>query len=248
MAMRNIHVPQEWIVVADAGPSYKNPARWGHFVAAYRIHRDSTANRPLAEGAAYVGGDTGINRAEYMAAIMGLRHVADRMWFGEWARDPVNIVTDNAYVYNQGVGAWNAGDLEWHLDRFNDVTALIADVTGEDVYFWHATHEENAGAHTLAAEFPKVCDRRNRDEWDLQRLLLRWTAVREHLHENGHVVCAASLAAAWVAAYNMKSLTLEFLPARAASRHRVEERKGELKGAVTAVMGQPLREIRCIET
>jgi ribonuclease HI len=102
MAKRNIHVPEEWIVVADAGPSYKNPARWGHFVAAYRIHRDSTVNRPLAEGAAYVGNEIGINRAEYMAAIMGLRHVADRMWFGEWARDPVNIVTDNALRLQPG--------------------------------------------------------------------------------------------------------------------------------------------------
>jgi hypothetical protein len=64
---RNIHIPGEWIVVADAGPAYKNPSRWGHFIAAYRIHRDSTSERPLAEGAAYVGGDTGINRVPTVA-------------------------------------------------------------------------------------------------------------------------------------------------------------------------------------
>jgi len=120
--------------------------------------------------------------------------------------------------------------------------------SGEFVTFWHATEEQDAGAHTLAAEFPKVCDRRNRDQWELQRLLLRWGAARGHLRDQKHVVCAASLATAWVSAYNGKSLTLEFSPIRAAQRQRVEARKAELKGAVTGVMGQPLREVRCVET
>ena len=71
------HVPGAAVssILADAGPAFKNPSRWGHFIVAYRVHYDSTSDRPLAqlaEGAAYVGGDTGINRAECMAATMGL--------------------------------------------------------------------------------------------------------------------------------------------------------------------------------
>lgn len=51
---------------------------------AFRIHRGSTSVIPRAEGAAYVGDGTGINRAEYLAVIQGLRLVADRMYVGEW--------------------------------------------------------------------------------------------------------------------------------------------------------------------
>ena len=214
---------------------------------AYRVHRDSTASVPLAEGAAYIGDETGINRAEYLAVIQGLRLVADRMCVGEWGRDPVNVVTDNAVVFHQAVGNWNADDLGLHLERLREVGDLLGNMTGQEVWYFHATDEENAGAHTLSANFSRVCDQRNRDEWERQRLLLRWQAVRQHLRDHLHRVCAASLASAWVKAYNGKSLTLAFAAARADARQRVEDRRDELREAMTSVMGQALREIRCVE-
>jgi ribonuclease HI len=143
-------------------------------VAAHRVHRDATSAIPAGEGAAYVGADMGINKAEYFAAIHGLRLVADRMYVGDWSRDPVHIVTDNAFVFNQGVGNWAAGELGWHFSRLSEVLDLLVDMTGEQVWFHHATNQQNAGAHTLAANFPKICDLRNREEWQRQHLEMRW--------------------------------------------------------------------------
>jgi hypothetical protein len=74
MAKKNIHVPEEWIVVADAGPAFKTPSRYTSQIVAFRRHRDSTATMPVAEGAVHVG-ETGINKAEYLAVIQGLRRV-----------------------------------------------------------------------------------------------------------------------------------------------------------------------------
>jgi len=248
MARRHIHVPGEWIVVTDAGPTYKTPARWGPPMAiAYRVHRDSTATIPLAEGAAYIGGETGINKAEYLAVIQGLRLVADRMYVDEWARDPVNVVTDNLVVFNQATRSWNADELGWHLERLREVEELLGNMTGQQVWYFHVTDDENAEAHTLAANFSKVCDQRNRDEWERQRLLLRWQAVRQHLRDHQRRISAANLGSARVVAYTGKSLTLGFSAARADARQRVEGRRDDLREAITSVMGQALREIRCVE-
>lgn len=64
MPKSQLNAADEWIVVSDASPAFKTPTRWGPMVAAYRIHRDSTSKVPDAEGAAYVGTDMGINKAE----------------------------------------------------------------------------------------------------------------------------------------------------------------------------------------
>jgi ribonuclease HI len=246
MPKQHIHAADEWIVVSDASPAFKTPTRWGPMVAAHRVHRDSTSTIPAAEGAAYVGAEMGINKAEYFAAIHGLRLVADRMYVGDWSRDPVHIVTDNAFVFNQGTGNWAAGELGWHLDRLNEVLDLLVDMTGEQVWFHHATNQQNAGAHTLAANYPKVCDARNREEWQRQHLLMRWEAVRQHVRDQGHAASAASLSRAWIRKYDEKTLILGFAPSYHVHRQRVHDRRDELRDAVTSVMGKPLREVRCV--
>ncbi len=120
MAKKNVRVPGEWIVVADAGPAYKTPARYAPQIVAFRIHKHSTALPPIAEGAVHVG-ETGINKAEYLAVLQGLSRVSDRMFVGDWARSPVNVVTHNIFVVNQAFGDWAAGELGWHLERLNDI-------------------------------------------------------------------------------------------------------------------------------
>lgn len=246
MSKRNLHVDGEWIVATDAGPAYKTGSRYAAQIVAYRIHRDSTAETPSAEGAAHVG-TTGINKAEYLATIAGLRLVADRMYVGDWDRDPVHVVTDNAFVVKQAIGDWNAGELSWHIDRLTDVTNELAELTGEQVSFWQAMHEESAGADSLARRFRDACDQRQRDEWDRRRLIERWSTIRQHLRDHDHVVCDAAIASALVRSYNGKSLMLGFRASQARQRARVEERKDELREAVTSVTNVRLREIRCVE-
>src|SRR6266540_1294453 len=96
MAKKNVRVPGEWIVVADAGPAYKTPARYAPQIVAFRIHKHSTV-------------------------LPGLSRVSDRMFVGDWARSPVNVVTHNIFVVNQAFGDWAAGELGWHLERLNDI-------------------------------------------------------------------------------------------------------------------------------
>jgi hypothetical protein len=128
----------------------------------------------------------------------------------------------------------------------SEVLDLLVDMTGEQVWFHHATNQQNAGAHTLAANFPKICDLRNREEWQRQHLEMRWGAVRQHLLAQGHAACAASLSRAWIRRYDEKTLILGFAPSYHAHRQRVLDRRDELRDAVTLVMGKPLRELRCV--
>lgn len=214
-------------------------------VVAYQIHWASTTREPFAEGAAHVG-DTGINRAEYLAVIHGLRLLVDKMYVGDRGRQLVNVVTDNAFVYNQAIDNWNAGDLKWYLDLLREVESDIVNLTGEVVTYFHGTSEENAGAHTLAAEFPKVCDKRNRAEWERLRLVGRWHAVLQHLRDHHHPICAAALDHGRVRSYNVRSLTIAFPGNRAGAQRAVAARRDEVREAVTSVMGQVLREVRCV--
>jgi ribonuclease HI len=156
--------PNEWIVVADAGPAWKTPDRWTTQIAAWRIHYQSTERAPNAEGAALVG-RTGINRAEYLAAIQGMRHLADEMELGNWSRPKVHLVTDNSHVCEQITGNWAVGTLDVYHRLLQAECDRVHRLTGRQVAVYHAVNGESAGADRLSRAFRSVCDERHRQVW-----------------------------------------------------------------------------------
>ena len=108
---------------------------------------------PYAEGACFVG-KTGINKAEYMAVIQGLRLVEDRMYVGDWTRDPVHVVCDNIFVVKQAIGDWEATDLGFHLDLLNEATGDLYRMTSSPVFFIHVANDENSGRSYVGQGIP----------------------------------------------------------------------------------------------
>jgi ribonuclease HI len=244
MPKQSFFAQGQWILVADAGPAYKTSSRYAPQIVAFRIHRGSTNAVPDAEGGIHVG-DTGINKAEYLAVIQGLKLLADRMYVGDWARDPVNVVTDNAFVVNQALGRWEASELGYHLARLNELVNEIFALTQNVVYFIHAGAGESRGADTLARAFRGSCDPRRRKAWNLARFQERWPAVRDYVRQRRKNVLFASLASAWVSSYDGRTLELSFPPGRSTQKSNVEQRIQDLRHAIDAVMGWIPTTIRC---
>lgn len=152
-----------------------------------------------------------------MAAIQGLRLVHDRMFVGDWSRDPVHVVSDNLFVVNQTIGEWEAGALGWHHELLSAAADDVSQLIEGPVYFSHAANEENAGAHTLVKSFPAACDRRNRDGWVLERLRERWGELAGKLDaELGEAVRAGS-----PTSFDGKTLKVWFPPRQGRARLRV---------------------------
>lgn len=227
-----------WIVATDAGPAFGTGRRGGYVpqVVAYRAHRDSTASAPYAEGACFVG-KTGINKAEYMAVIQGLRLVEDRMYVGDWTRDPVHVVCDNIFVIKQAIGDWEAADLGWHLDLLNEAVGDLYRMTNSPVYFIHAANEENSGAHTLVKAFPTACDERNRREWTLERLRERWGDLAGKLEAD----LAAAMTAGHPQAFDGKTLKIWFPAKQGRARLRVSRNLDEIGRTVSNACGTKIR-------
>lgn len=243
MPRASYRAPGQWVVVTDAGPAYKTGSRYAPQIVAFRIHRDGSQSVPRAEGAVYVG-DTGINRAEYLAVIQGLHVVYDQMFVGEWERDPIHVVTDNAFVVRQAVGEWEADALGWYAERLNEICRELTSITDSDVFFAHAGSGESAGADTLARSFRSACDARHRQRWQRLRLVERWPAVRDYLRGHQHRIADAALAGAAVTAFDGTILTLTFRADRPMAQ--IEARKDELRAAIAAATGTTPRQIRCL--
>lgn len=171
MAKQSYVAPGCWIIVTDAGPGYPTSERAAvPQIVAFRIHRDTTDSIPFAEGAAHVG-RTGINKAEYLAALLGLRLVADRIEIGDWSPSQVHLVSDNSYVCGQLLRQQGSNRLARHFTLLWNECIRVSGLTGgQPVIVHHATSGENSGADALARRFRTQAD---------SRLTAYWKDVRQ---------------------------------------------------------------------
>lgn len=93
-----------WIVVSDACPAPGSGPNWGAFIASYRTYLGNTGNTPLFEGATLLS-QTGTNRAEFIAAILGLTALRLSVENGPIAALHVILVTDSQLVFDVATGA-----------------------------------------------------------------------------------------------------------------------------------------------
>lgn len=149
-----------WLLVCDAGPAYAGPFKANvPFLIAYRLHLEDTGARPIAMGTALIG-ESGINRAEYLAVIHGLRALLDLMKLEDYAPLPVIVLTDSAIVARQAIGPI----LGAYYSEFFPLTDELKLLSSHRVQMIHNS-DESKEAHNLVSRFRDICDKAVKDYW-----------------------------------------------------------------------------------
>ena len=106
-----------------------------------------------------------------------------------------------------------------------DVVNDLVEMTGDLVWFTHAGNGENSAAHALVRTFPAACDKRNRNDWMLDRLREKWNDIADKLPDPD---LASALKDASPSRFDGKTVALWFPARNGRSRLKVSRNLQEV--------------------